>query len=118
MLEQEIRGFYLDISEIQRAKEKQELLLQNVMDIKTPTSFKNHKHDFINMLEHRLLIFSHVEKGTDADTLNKYLVELKVKQELQRDSLILAFENAKITFTLESDGTLLYSLNDKTFEYR
>ncbi|WP_342433040.1 hypothetical protein [Neobacillus sp. FSL H8-0543] len=119
MFNQDPRKINLNTLAIQQAIESHEDLLLKVKDLQTPSNFKNHKRDFINMLEQRGIILSYLATAsTDTSTLNKYLLELKIKQELQRDSLALALENAKIEYEQVRDGTISYWFNDKAFQYK
>jgi Arm DNA-binding domain len=106
-------------SELEAIKLKQAELLLQAMDLKAPASFKDHQDDFIKEMDQRLTIFTLLEANPANRTqLNKYLIELRIKQELQRESLLLALERANIKHAQEADGTIKYWINDDTFQYK
>lgn len=103
--------------DLQEAKAAQAKFLSKERAIKTPASFKNHHQDMIAVMEHRLTIISYLAgKNIDPVRLNKYLMELDVKQELAADSLLKAFEQEKIDYVVQDDGTVQYWINSKSYQ--
>jgi hypothetical protein len=103
--------------DLQVAKEAQAKFLSKEMDVKAPASFKNHHQDIIAVMEKRLTILSYLAgKNFDPVRLNKYLIELDVKQELAADSLLKAFEREKIEYVVKDDGTVQYWINTKSYQ--
>jgi hypothetical protein len=124
MLDNHIDNVHLEISrqplsEMEAIRVKQDELLLQAMDLKAPASFKDHQNDFIEEMDQRLTIFTLLEVNPANRTqLNKYLIELRIKQELQRESLLVALERANIKHAQEADGTIKYWINDDTFQYK
>ncbi|WHY85461.1 hypothetical protein QNH39_23065 [Neobacillus novalis] len=103
--------------DLQEAKETQTKFLSNEIAVKAPASFKNHHQDMIAAMEQRLTILSYLAgKNIDPVRLNKYLIELDVKQELAADSLLTAFEREKIEYVVQDDGTVQYWINSTSYQ--
>jgi hypothetical protein len=103
--------------DLQVAKEAQAKFLSKEMDVKAPASFKNHHQDMIAAMEQQLTILSYLAgRNIDPVRLNKYLIELDVKQELAADSLLKAFEREKIEYVVKDDGTVQYWINTKSYQ--
>ncbi|ETI69654.1 hypothetical protein [Neobacillus vireti] len=101
----------------QEAQEVQTKFLSKEMEVKAPASFKNHHQDMIAAMEQRLTIVSYLAgKNIDPVRLNKYLIELDVKQELAADSLLKAFDREKIEYVVKDDGTVQYWINSKSYQ--
>ncbi|MFF2448955.1 hypothetical protein ACFVSW_17880 [Neobacillus sp. NPDC058068] len=103
--------------DLQEAKEAQAKFLSKERAVKAPASLKNHHQDMIAVMEQRLAILSYlVANNIDPVRLNKYLMELNVKQELAADSLLKAFEQEKIDYVVQEDGTVQYWINSKSYQ--
>jgi hypothetical protein len=104
---------------LQQAKTTQALLLSQEVDVKAPSSFKDHHLDLTDVLEQRLAILTYLAtvKRIDPVRLHKYLIELDVKQELANDSLLKAFDRENITYVLQEDGTVQYWVKSKSYQY-
>ncbi|WP_462410939.1 hypothetical protein [Neobacillus sp. Marseille-QA0830] len=106
-------------SDPQQAINAQQKLWDKANDLSAPAGFKEHHQDFLVMMEHRYTILSHlaVSSPLDHHSLNRYQIELEVKQELALDSLIRAFDKQDIEYQIREDGSIQYWINQKPFEY-
>jgi hypothetical protein len=92
-----------------QALSTQKGLLRKTKEIEAPPSFKDHKQDFINLIEQRLMILDSLPQ--------KKVIALDVEQELVKDSLVKAFQKEKIKYIWQEDGTIQYWLNSRSFQY-
>ncbi|WP_251551952.1 hypothetical protein [Neobacillus muris] len=103
----------------QQAKKEQRMLWDQANHLSVPVGFKDHQQDFLSLLEHRQMILTYLsETGTvNPNILNRYQLELEVKQELALDSLTKAFNKQNIPYHIHDDGSIQYWIGQKPFDY-
>jgi hypothetical protein len=101
------------------SRTEQANLLKKMKALIVPPGFDEHNRDLIAVMEQRLAISAYLRKtkSTNIAQLDKYLLELNVRQELALDSLTKAFANEKIKYTSLDDGSLKYWVNGKSYRY-
>ncbi|WP_042462551.1 hypothetical protein [Neobacillus dielmonensis] len=105
--------------EPQQAKSEQLQLLEKTKSLSVPSGFQDHGEDFLSLLEHRSMILANLAESNsiDSNTLNRYLMELEVKQELALDSLMKALDKQGIPYNSNRDGSIQYQIEQKSFEF-
>lgn len=109
----------MDESRLERSKTKHEELLLKVKKMQAPAELKAHKQDFINLIEQRAATFAFVSGTKPADPIqfNKFLLELDIKQELAKESLLKAFDREKIKYLENEDGSVQYRINHESYQF-
>ncbi|WP_066387623.1 hypothetical protein [Neobacillus mesonae] len=103
-------------SELEAAVDEQAELVKNAGALSVPSEIEEHNRDFMDVMEQRLDILKYmfVNKQDDASQLNKLLIELDVKQELAKESLLKALNREKIQYEEHIDGTVQYWIEGKS----
>jgi hypothetical protein len=111
--------FQLDRDRLKLIDTKHTELLQKVKKLPVPTRLKAHKEDFIRVLKQREAILSlySAEKGMDPAQLNQFLLELDIKQELAKESLLKEFEREKVKYKPNEDGSIQYWINRESYQF-
>lgn len=105
------------IDNIEQGKAKQVDLISKVTHLKTSTSFHEHQQDLLSVIEHRLDMMTNLEDPKHSEQqLNKYFIELSVKQEFAVESLTKGFEKEKIKYILRENGTIQYWIKSKSYD--
>lgn len=104
---------------LQEAKAKQNDLVTMLKDLPVPSGFREYKQELLSVYEQRLFIITYLAetKTIDHGLLQKFLIELDVKQELAKDSLLKAFDSQKIKYRVQENGAIEYWLNGKSYLY-
>lgn len=110
---------FQNANNIRQARDTVKDLMNNSIQLDAPSEFKEHKEAFLADMEQRLVILTYLDVTRNSSTYDRnefqsYINELKVKQELERDSLKRAFNEADIEYTELADGTIQfwYKTND------
>lgn len=104
---------------LEEAIGRQERLIGKVEDLPAPAGFKVHKQDLIRVFQQRHAIFTYLAHSKTADPmrLNKLLMELDVKEELVKDSLLNAFQHENIKHGIKGDGSVQYWINGEVYTF-
>ncbi|WP_053360729.1 hypothetical protein [Bacillus sp. FJAT-27251] len=103
----------INLLDLQRKKEELSTLTVASGQLKAPDNFIKHKESFSEVMQQRLFILTYLEMlvkrgGTYNGELTSHINELNVRQQLEKSSLIQAFEEAKIKYKVLPDGTIEY----------
>jgi len=94
-------------------------LLTETENVAAPLGFREHKQDLIHEMEQLLVVIRYLTDGSpDSVQLNKYLIDLRIKQGLQRESLLQAFQSTSIKYLQGDDGTITYWIKDQVYQYK
>ncbi|MFC4800167.1 hypothetical protein ACFPA1_12500 [Neobacillus sp. GCM10023253] len=106
-------------SNLQEVKAKQNELLPMLKDLPVPSGFREYNQELLSVFEQRLFIITYLAetKTIDPVLLQKFLIELDVKQELAKDSLLKAFDSKKIKYRVQENGAIEYWVNGKSYLY-
>lgn len=109
----------LDTSNLQQVTKKHTELLMKVKEMPVPPELKAHKQDFIRVVDQRESILSSLigTKKVDQTQMNKFLLELDIKQELAMESLVKAFDQEEIEYLVNDDGTIQYWINNESYQF-
>lgn len=110
---------HLDTSNLQQVTKKHTELLMKVKEMPVPPELKAHKKDFIRVVDQRESILSSLigTKKVDQTQMNKFLLELDIKQELAMESLVKAFDQEEIEYLVNDDGTIQYWINNESYQF-
>lgn len=98
--------------QIRKAAATQNQLVQKTEALDAPASFKEHKQDLIEVIKQRESVLLSLAASKQAS-----LLELNVKQELAKESFEKALEKENITYQLQEDGTVVYWVHTKSYQY-
>ncbi|WP_066315265.1 hypothetical protein [Bacillus sp. FJAT-29814] len=109
----------IDIGRLKLAKAKHADLMLKVKKMPEPTGLKAHKQDFLRVMEQREAILTMFTEGKTVDhsQLNKLLLELDIKQELAKESLLREFDRKKVKYKLNEDGSVQYWINRESYQF-
>ncbi|WP_284036374.1 hypothetical protein [Neobacillus sp. 114] len=104
---------------LQGAKVKQNELVTMLKNLPVPSGFREYSQELLSVFEQRLFIITYLAetKTIDPFLLHKYLIELDVKQELAKDSLLKAFDSQKIKYRVQENGAIEYWVSGKSYLY-
>ncbi|WP_423799701.1 hypothetical protein [Neobacillus sp. SAB-20_R2A] len=104
---------------LQADKAKQNDLVTMLKDLPVPSGFRDYKQELLSVYEQRLFIITYLAetKTIDHGLLQKFLIELDVKQELAKDSLLKAFDSQKIKYHVQENKAIEYWINGKSYLY-
>ncbi|MCH6269453.1 hypothetical protein [Neobacillus citreus] len=107
------------IFSLQEAKTKQAELFAKVKELAVPAGFYEYNQDLLGVFEQRIIILTYLTENNPKDPflLQKFFIELDVKQELAKDSLLKAFDSEKIKYRIQEDGPIEYWVNGKSNFY-
>ncbi|MDQ6600389.1 hypothetical protein [Bacillus salipaludis] len=94
----------------------QRKLNEQAKNLKAPANFSELKKDFLAVNEERLNILTDMQKN-NLTGMKRSLNQLYVKQELEKDRLIRAFQKASITYKKYENGTIQYWYKKHSYVY-
>lgn len=104
---------------LQEVEAKQNELIPMLKDLPVPSGFREYNQELLRVFKHRLSIITYLgeTKTIDPFLLHKYLIELDVKQELAKESLLKAFDSQKIKYRVQENGAIEYWVSGKSYLY-
>jgi hypothetical protein len=110
---------HYDKNYVQQVSSKYSQILIEVRKMPVPAELKAHKQDFIKVMEQRAAILALVADAKTRDTVqvNRLLLELDIKQELAKESLLKAFDREKIKYLENEDGSVQYWINRESYQF-
>ncbi|TDK62171.1 hypothetical protein E2K98_08895 [Bacillus salipaludis] len=99
-----------------QALSMQRKLNEKAKDLKAPANFSELKSDFLTVNEERLKILTDMLKN-NLTGMTPSLNQLYVKQELEKDRLIRAFQKASIKYKKYENGTIQYWYKKHSYVY-
>jgi hypothetical protein len=91
-------------------------LLMKATSNPAPSVLKDHKEDFLELMEARLSLIIYFNNEKESNELDRLLNEVTVRQELAKESLMRALDQGHIVYIKEPDGTIHFW--DKTNSYQ
>ncbi|MCM3763524.1 hypothetical protein [Neobacillus niacini] len=109
----------IDIGRLKLANANHADLVLNVKKMPVPTGLKAHKQDFLRVMEQRAAILTMIteSKAVNYIQLNKLLLELDIKQEMAKESLLREFDREKVKYKLNEDGSVQYWINRESHQF-